>query len=218
MKISKRLLCLANQVSPSDQVIDVGCDHGQLGTYLIIEKNLKHIIASDIEAMPIQACISTAKKHNVIEKMTIVQASGLQALAQDLFADTAIISGMGGFLIASILEDGPIDTIKKLIMQPNNGAYTLRKWLTNNNFKISNEFLVEDNKIIYEVIVAVPGIQKLTDQEILLGPVLLKEKSELFIKKWQTELDKFEKLLVQIPNDVDRLKIQKRIQHIKAAL
>lgn len=218
MKLSTRLQQLADFVQPMDSVIDVGCDHGKLSCYLLLDKQLENVIASDIEAKPVEACKRTASLCQLTERLKIVQYPGLQALDDGYFADTAIISGMGGHLISMILDQGPTKSLKKLILQPNNGAYTLRGWLQDHDYKITEERLVLDNKIIYEIIVAVPGRQQLTYEEQLLGPCLIKENSSLFEIKWTEQLLKFEKLVKKIPSFEDKEPLLRRIEAIEKTL
>lgn len=218
MKLSNRLQTLADYVQQGDNVIDVGCDHGKLSCYLLHDMHLVNVIASDIEVLPVEACKKTAARTGLTERLTIVQYPGLAALNDGYSANTAIISGMGGHLISTILEQGPIQSLTKLILQPNNGAYTLRGWLQDNGFLIVDEALVLDNKIIYEVIVAIPGEQHLSYEEQLLGPCLLKQYSQLFIQKWEEQLHKFQKLVQQIPTDEDKAPLLKRIETIEKAL
>lgn len=54
---------------------------------------------------------------------------------------------------------------------------------------------MEENEKIYEIIVAQKGIACYSDQELFFGPFLLKEKGEVFAKKWERELENFKRIL-----------------------
>ena len=51
MKLSKRLTSLANLVSSSDIVADIGCDHALLDIYLIKNNILPKILVTDINLL-----------------------------------------------------------------------------------------------------------------------------------------------------------------------
>ncbi len=63
---------------------------------------------------------------------------------------------MGGDLIARILdagkEDNRLETVERLILQPNNGEKKLRQWLFDNNYDIISEEILKENDKIYEII------------------------------------------------------------------
>ena len=74
-------------------------------------------------------------------------------------ADTALIAGMGGLLIADIIDkEGSISrTITHFILQPMVASNKLRKYLYNNSFEIIDEKLVKEGEKFYEVIYAKHG-------------------------------------------------------------
>ncbi len=70
--------------------------------------------------------------------------------------DAVFIAGLGGNTIVEILAEDLTKTksINKYVLQPRNRTFFLRKWLFDNNFQISNELLVRENKYICDIIVA----------------------------------------------------------------
>ena len=107
---------------------------------------------------------------------------------------------MGGKLISDILEDGKDKLINKpnLILQPNVGESFVREKLQQLGYNIVAENIMEEDGHIYEVIVAKAGEMNLTEEEKVFGKYLLKEKSDLFIKKQKLELNKIKYILSQL--------------------
>ncbi len=120
-----------------------------------------------------------------------------------------------------ILEDGKEKVKgKKLILQANIATYNVRDWLINNEFKIDKELIIEERNRIYEIIIATPGTMNLTDEETFFGPLLLKEKSDIFIKKYQEELESLEKVISNIPKEQKKAREKNliKINMIRTAL
>lgn len=111
---------------------------------------------------------------------------------------------MGGPLIASILETGKekLGDIKRLILQPNVAANQIRVWLETNGWSLINEVILEEDGIIYEILTADKSGDTIYSEEnyqleLLLGPLLLKQRSEIFVKKWTNELNEWRKIVSQ---------------------
>ena len=105
--------------------------------------------------------------------------------------DTVVIAGMGGRLIARILEEGRqvCESLRELVLGPQSEVYGVRTWLEMNDFRIDREDMVLEDGKYYPVIHAVPaeggkpgrnmaepGGKILTEEERLFGPCLLKER------------------------------------------
>ena len=67
MGLSKRLAKILSLVtSGASLVCDVGSDHGYLSIALIKEKNVKHVIASDISANSLNKTILKSKTNDLL--------------------------------------------------------------------------------------------------------------------------------------------------------
>ena len=121
-------------------------------------------------------------------------ADGLAAIEPADKVDTITIAGMGGSLIASILEKdkNKLTGIKRLVLQPNVGESQLREWLMNNHYQIMTEKIIEEDNHIYEIIVAEPSVVpfRYSKYELDFGPFLLENKGPIFKKKWQEYLQR----------------------------
>ncbi|WP_232695350.1 tRNA (adenine(22)-N(1))-methyltransferase [Brevibacillus daliensis] len=203
IQISKRLQTIASYC-PQDAIIaDIGSDHALLASYLLVKHEARFVIAGELNEGPYQAAVRqiaslTAKDHASVRK-----GDGLAVLEPNE-AEVICIAGMGGQLIASILNNGitKLGKVKRLILQPNVGEDSLRRWLYDHGFQLVAEEILEEDGIIYEIIVAEPGNPESPyqsdrwsrDELMQIGPFLLQKKSAIMQKKWINELDKWVKI------------------------
>ena len=97
--------------------------------------------------------------------------------------DIAIFCGMGGNLMVQLLQDCPeiVNSLKGLILQPQQGFTALRKYLYSIDWHIEDEAIAKEDGRIYQIIYAKPGKQALpTELELEIGPVLNRTRPTLF--------------------------------------
>ena len=146
-KINKRLETLSAFININDIVLDIGCDHGLLGIYLTLTKNIK-VISSDINIGPLEMAKENIKKYNLEDKIETRLGNGLDVMSEDI--NTIVISGMGGDNIIKILNCiKSYPNIKKLILSPNNDFALVRREICKLGFKINKEFMVKDHSKFY---------------------------------------------------------------------
>ncbi len=178
-------------------IIDIGSDHGYLPLELLKNNKVETALIVEVNQGPLDNAIRNTKVYGLNDKTKHVLSNGLLEINQDEIWGGIVIAGMGGKLIKEIIEQ---DLEKfhqaKLFLQPNNNEARLRQFLVNNGFKITKNILIKDDGIIYEIIVATSGQQKLDDEQILFG--VDTEKSALFTEKWLNQKEYLEKLLIQI--------------------
>ena len=221
INISNRLKTIGDFVIDNSKVVDVGCDHGLLSIYVYQNKKNVNIIATDINEGPLNEAKSNIKNHNLENIIETRISDGLKSIDKNEF-DTIVIAGMGGNTIVDILSYDLDKTrsSKRIIIQANNNINKVRKFLVNNKFKIEDEKLVKENNIISTIILFVKSEEKIkyNDNEILFGPILLKENSELFKDLLKNELNKYSNILNKIPKKylIKRYKIKKYISKIRS--
>jgi len=227
LTLSKRLLTVASFIDKNSYFIDIGSDHAYLPSYVCDRDSSVRAIASEVNKGPFESAERTVKQAELTDVIDVRLGDGLDVVTKNDEIDTIVIAGMGGSLIRSILDNGKsnIHTVETIIAQPNIDARSVRKWLVDHHYGIVAERLVEENKFIYEVIVAkrTKHVLPLTEEELLLGPLLLKEKSPLFYTKWQSELENKEKILSDInkattSNEQKKEQFEKEIHWIKEAI
>lgn len=199
--LSQRLQAVANYVPAGSRLLDVGSDHAYLPLYLLEQGKITYAIAGEVVQGPYQSALANAQASPFSHLLDVRLADGLAAVEPNDGIDTITICGMGGRLIAEILDKGKarLSSVQRLVLQPNNREDDLRLWLSQNGYMIMAEDIVEDKDKIYELILAVPGHQALSALDIRFGPILRQSQSPIFVSKWQRERDKLEEALAGIP-------------------
>ena len=200
--LSKRLAVVASYVPQNARLADIGSDHAYLPAALALQGKIDYAVAGEVVKGPYENAvqeINSLKLSNVIHPRL---ADGLTAITDDDRIDTVTIAGMGGSLIAQILDTNPrkLAGVKRLVLQPNIGELRLRKWLMVHRFQIMAEQIIADDGHIYEVIVAEPSLVPFTYSqfELTFGPLLLEQRGPVFDQKWQQEFKRQQKVLKQI--------------------
>jgi tRNA (adenine22-N1)-methyltransferase len=192
--LSARLACVASLVPAGARVADIGSDHAYLPAALVLDGKIDFAIAGEVVKGPYENAVHEIKDHQLEGKVIPRLADGLAAIEPADKVDTITIAGMGGSLIASILEKdkNKLTGIKRLVLQPNVGESQLREWLMNNHYQIMNEKIIEEDNHIYEIIVAEPSVVpfRYSKYELDFGPFLLENKGPVFRKKWQEYLQR----------------------------
>ena len=220
--ISKRLELVASFVPQGAVLLDVGSDHAYLPIELVEKGKIERAIAGEVVEGPYQSAVKNVESHGLKEKIQVRLANGLAAFEEEDQVTVITIAGMGGRLIATILEEGldKLSNIQRLILQPNNREDDLRIWLQDNVFQIVAESILEEAGKFYEILVVEAGQMELSASDVRFGPFLSKEVSPVFVQKWQREAAKLEVALSQIPekNLEERQVLVDKIQAIKEVL
>ncbi len=201
-KLSNRLEKVVSYIPTGSRIADIGSDHAYLPCYAISKGVASYAIAGEVVKGPYLSAEKQVEESDLTHAIDVRMGDGLQVIAPGE-VDCITIAGMGGALIASILEKGKVklDGVTRLILQPNIGARAIRVWLFENGWELQSEEIIEEESKIYEILVAEKGNSERPyskdhkDKQILMGPFLLLEKNEAFIKKWKQELEQWNKIL-----------------------
>ncbi len=150
--LSPRLAACADLVAPGRRVADVGCDHGYLGLHLLQNGKASFVFAADINEGPLQSAVRNAKKFGYADKMAFYLSDGLRNVPREF--DQLICAGMGADTIISILEAAPwLKDEKKysLILQCQSKTPSLRRYLSETGWRITQEYVVRDGRFLYTV-------------------------------------------------------------------
>ena len=176
---------------------DIGCDHAYLSILLASSNTCAKVIASDIATGPVDKARANIARFGMDSRIDLRQGDGLSALAIGE-ADTIIIAGMGGRVIADILHTHPqtAKSAQKLILQPMTYANHLRRYLYENGYAIAAEDLVMEDRRIYSVITVVAGnTPQFSEADTYLSPALLKSGSPLLEEFILRRLNETQKIL-----------------------
>ncbi|WP_227934947.1 tRNA (adenine(22)-N(1))-methyltransferase [Alkalihalobacillus deserti] len=218
-QLSERLVRVANYVPKGAKIADIGSDHAYLPCYLCLQDPITTAIAGEVNEGPFQSAKSQVVKVGLQNRIEVRKGNGLAILKKGE-VNTITIAGMGGGLITDILEVGKdkLTEVTTLVLQPNVSADIIRKWLRKNGWILSAEEILEEDEKIYEILVAHPGndtelYTEQTEAKLLLGPYLMEDCNNIFKKKWNYELDNWNRILTEFEKatDTEQLK-QKRFK------
>ena len=152
--LNPRLKKIAQLVPQNSCTADIGTDHAYIPIVLVEMGTTPHAIASDIRKGPIERAEANIRSQKIETRL----GPGLETLSSNE-AEVIIIAGMGGILIADILEASRpvVNSAKLLILQPMTAATELREYLSGNGYTVEAEYLEAEEEKLYNIIVATPS-------------------------------------------------------------
>ncbi|MFC6260292.1 tRNA (adenine(22)-N(1))-methyltransferase [Levilactobacillus fujinensis] len=225
--LSQRLAAVADYVPQGARLADIGTDHAYLPVNLAKNGVIVSGIAGEVVSGPFKNAEHEIKREGVSDQVTARLANGLQAIAPDDRIDTVAIAGMGGALITQILTQDfdRLAGVSRLVLQPNVGEMTVRRFLMTHGFQLVAERIVAEDGHTYEILVAdrKSDPEQYDEETLRFGPYLLAEHNEIFIAKWQRELARTGAVLQQVESahEVPAAKVtelQTKMQQIKEVL
>ncbi|MFJ8063026.1 tRNA (adenine(22)-N(1))-methyltransferase [Psychrobacillus sp. NPDC096426] len=218
--LSERLKTVASFVEENTILADIGSDHAYLPCYLVHEGIITQAIAGEVVKGPFESAQKQVRNEGLEKQIEVRFGNGLDVIQLTDNVQTITIAGMGGPLIASILEAGKekLSTVENLILQPNVHAKSIREWAQKENWKIVNETILEEHDKIYEILLLQKGQMELTEQELLVGPLLMKEKSSVFHKKWTNELREWQRIKDQLNKTTESQEVQHKKEELEGKI
>ena len=155
LTLKGRLSCCARLVREGSRLADIGTDHGYLPIALCEAGRIPCAVACDINEGPLQSARENISRHGLSDRIVTREGDGLAPVSADE-ADDIVIAGMGGELIAAILDRCPWvkDGTKRMILQPMTRHEALSRWLYENGFAILRQEAVYGDGKYYTVILA----------------------------------------------------------------
>ena len=157
--LGPRLASAIPFVRPGDRVADIGTDHAYLPIRLVRDGISPQALATDIAQGPIDRAREHIRASGLVDRISTLRTPGLEGVGP-FGPDTVLIFGMGGDLIARILDgadwlgtDGP-----RLVLQPMTHAEQVRIWLHGHGYVPCGEILSEEDGKFYITIGADPGV------------------------------------------------------------
>lgn len=230
LKLSKRLETVASYIPKGAILADIGSDHAYLPCYSYLNGLIIQGVAGEITEGPLKSAKEQVRKSELEDKIDVRKGNGLEVISPNEVTCISI-AGMGGSLIRTILDEGKekLEGVGRLILQPNIGSHRVREWLIEHEWELVTETILEEDGKIYEVLVAEKGNPKkpYTNLEagLLVGPFLMKEKNEVFVKKWTNEMKHWYKIVAQldkaeasVENNVRKKELVQNIEIVKEVL
>ncbi len=183
LKISKRLCTAASFVRDGAVIADVGTDHAYIPIYLTQIGKISKAIATDINEGPILRAKENIAFFSYQDKIEAYIADGLEGIERHS-PDDILICGMGGELIAEILEGCKYIKNERvnLILQPMTSILELRTYLQNGFLIYDEEVVFEDGKYYQVICAKYDGVyHNYTQLELELGKINIQKRSSTFL-------------------------------------
>ena len=153
IELDSRLGQIASMVRPGARVADVGTDHGLLIAFLLSQGIAPEGIACDIRPKPLEKARTLLAQLGLESRSRCILCDGLREVSPQ-WVDDIVIAGMGGEMIAHIIEEAPWlrSAEKHLLLQPMTKVEFLRGFLAENGFETREEIPVASGEFVYSVL------------------------------------------------------------------
>lgn len=222
LKLSRRLSALAEWVPQGARFADIGTDHALLPVFLAQNGKITFAVAGDVHDGPVEAAKRQVSEAGLEDVISVRMGDGMAVLTPGE-VDTVTIAGMGGSLMARILAQAGerMNSVRTLVLSPHVAEDVVRRWLVGQHFVLDQEMLLEEDGVIYTLMranlepdpsVSLERNQQLYDPAILapaiakvseallyeMGPLLMRQPTEEFHRKWEQEIAKRERVILQL--------------------
>lgn len=178
---------------------DIGADHGRLSTVMLLHDERRYGLVADISALALEKARVRITRMGLADRVTFAVSDGLSALEpfSDHQPDTIFILGMGGETVSGILQRG-FNQLRgaAVILGAQTELPLVRQTLCSIGYRIRREVIASESGRDYILMRAEPaaeGEPAYTEEEMLLGPVLLQE----LPPSWKPILERRRRLLQQ---------------------
>ena len=185
--LTRRLEKILSVVPKCEVLCDVGCDHGYVGIEALARNVAGQVIFCDISQPSLRKARENCPK-GLKTRAQFVCRNGIG----DICCDCAVIAGMGGLEIISVLQAAE-RLPNTLVLQPMRNQIDVRKWLQDSYQIVSDEKFLDGK--YYDLIVAQKGSgDTLTYDEIKFGKSNLKRPTRDFASFINKEKEKYAKI------------------------
>ena len=191
-----RIQAAADLVKEGRIPADIGTDHGYLPILLTETGRCPKAYACDIAPGPLSAAVNNIRRSGLEDKVTAILSDGLDHVPAD--ADVVCICGMGVHTACEILERDPakLTQFREIIVQVNDDVPYLRQWIADHGYRILAEKIVRDKAHVYEIVMfTADEYGAYSEEEIFLGPLLMREASDTYLQYRTKQLQKIRDIL-----------------------
>ncbi len=219
-QLSPRLLTVARLIRPGAVAADIGTDHGALPVWLMKNGLAKRVYATDLRGGPLNMARENIRRHELSDRIFALRRDGLCGVPHA--ATDIVLAGMGGELISQILAAAPWirEGDRRIVAQPMTRAESLRAYLWDNGWEITEERLCRDDGRIYSVLASrhTGKNTEYTPAQLLLGRDTPRD--ELYYEQAQRLLVRQERLLLGLQKSgrADREPLTRRASALRDEL
>lgn len=191
---------------------DIGADHAYISKMALQRGLVKNVIITDINKMPIERAKENMTKAGLANLANFILTDGLKKVPQ---TDIIVIGGMGGHLVADIIQKGreKVAASTLQIYQPMHDIDMLRQYLGKS--LLWNYYFIDDGKW-YEIIVAGTCVENSCKVIDFSGIKVHEENLDSFKKYLDASIHKSKRILREISSGNEKslaiIRYQKMIE------
>lgn len=196
MQLSKRLEACLHYTEGFMHLADIGTDHALLPIEAVLRGYVMHAIGIDNKYGPFLQAKRNVSKYQLDARITLRLGDGLEKITDQ--TEVVVISGMGGELVAKILNEGNHKNVKRFVLQPNRNVRAVRTMIMELDYRIIDEIVLEDSDKFYDVLVVESGTITYTEKQLKYGPINLLQRPYYFIKRLEKDLKQYRDIASQL--------------------
>ena len=210
--MTKRLEEIFALIPTCDVFADIGCDHGYVAKAMLDSKKCQKVVISDISAKCLQKAEQLLSGYINQGLATSIVTDGFNGIS---YCDCALIAGMGGEEICSIMQSAK-SLPQTLVVQPMKNSSKVRGTALSLGYKIVVDYTFNCGRIFYDLILLEKGQDSLTEDELEFGRTNLIKKPVAFVKSIQNRMDVLSRCLKnqQLTKEVQQ-NMQREIERLK---
>ncbi len=150
--LDTRLSAVLSQIPRGSCLLDIGTDHCKLPAEGLLSGRLSAAFAADLREGPLEAARRQLSAEGLLEQVPLFLSDGLREIPREVLqtVDCVCIAGMGGEVIASIIENAPLEP-PLWVLQPMSAVYELMDYLGQKGYRLLSGALAADKEKIYRI-------------------------------------------------------------------
>ena len=181
--LNARLTMVMTLIESCDYLCDIGSDHGYLPIEALKTGRIRKAQIVELNSKPLSIAYENVKKEQLLEDCSFFLSDGLNSVDEEV--GNAVICGMGFDTIVHIItrDLDRFKTMNQIVLQSNSKVSVLRKEMSALGFELMDERFIIDRKLPYIALKYRYNKQRsiLMNQELYLGPFLMKEASNIYL-------------------------------------
>lgn len=148
-----RLTAIADRLYRGRRLADIGSDHAYLPIYAVSHGICPSAVATDVRKGPVTSAREHIEKAGLSDRIEVRLGDGLTVIDRSE-AESVVIAGMGGELIAELLTNAPFafDGDQQWLFQPMSHSEALRRFLLTHGFSLIEDTVISAGKRLYSLI------------------------------------------------------------------
>jgi tRNA A22 N-methylase len=145
-------------LAPCELLADIGTDHGLLPIATVSRGVTKQALAVDLREEPLRGARRNIERAGLRTRISTLQGDGAAAIV-GRGVDALVLAGLSGRSIERLCRSAKevLPYLQQLVVQPNQGADTLRAWALASGWHLRDEVMVEEGGRLFVACAFVPG-------------------------------------------------------------